>query len=80
MQYTALGVVGLIVLCCTVCICKCCCCKKKSSSSKKELSKFNSKLDDDSDTAPLIRNSNSKTAKRREEMRQKWGIGDAEEV
>lgn len=65
---------GLLVLACTICICRCFCCRSSTKSSARSLDKLGKRLDDSSDRTPLIAKE-SNAQKRRDEMRRKWGIG-----
>jgi len=67
---STLGAVALILLLVVICICKCICCQKKKQ--RKRVSEFEftavNPEDTDDPKTPL-------TNKRREEMKEKWGIG-----
>merc|ERR1712000_776752 len=60
LQYTALGIVGCILLCCIGCVCRCCLCRKKKPRKAVALDKFSKRADDDRE--PLINTKATKTS------------------
>ena len=64
---------GLILLGCVICICRCFCCRSSPKSRSRSLDKLGKRLDDTDDRTPLIAKE-SNAQKRRDEMRRKWNI------